>query len=135
MGLILYRCDDDFPQRIPALLAEMEPPVVCEEGAEFGADLDVAFRYYITRGKARVLIYGSREDGIMSLAIVDGSPSLLSGMLGGRERMRLADDVAKVLVEAGIKEITTEELEELEARQAKEEAQQAGTSNGGQRPS
>jgi hypothetical protein len=135
MGLILYRCDDDFPQRIPALLADMEPPVVCEEGAEFGADLDSAFRYYITRGKARVLIYGSRENGIMTLAIVDGSPSLLRGMLGGRARMQLADDVTKVLVEAGIKEITTEELEELEARQAKEEAQQAGTSNGGQRPS
>jgi hypothetical protein len=124
MGLILYRCDDGFPQRIPALLTEMETPVVCEEGAEFGADLDSAFLYYVTRGKARVMIYGSREDGIMSLAIVDGSPSLLNGMLGGRARMQLADDVTKVLVEAGIKEITIEELEELVARQVKEEAQQ-----------
>lgn len=131
MGLILYRCDDDFPQRIPALLADMAPPVVCEEGPDFGSGLDAAFRYIITRGKARIIIYGSREDGIMSLAIVNGSPSLLRSMLGGRARMQLADDVTKVLVEAGIMEITVEELEELEAQRTKKEAQQDGTSNGG----
>jgi hypothetical protein len=127
MGLILYRCDDDFQQRIPVLLAEMDPPIICEEGPEFGSDLDLAFRYFITRGKARIMIYGSREDGIMSLAIVDGSPSLLRSMLGGRARMQLSDDVTKVLVEAGIKEITAEELEELEAQLTKKEAQQDDT--------
>lgn len=68
MGLILYRCDDDFPPRIPALLAEMDPPVVCEGGAEFGADLDPAFRYYITRGKARVMICVTRKNVLVFCA-------------------------------------------------------------------
>jgi len=118
MGLILYRCDDDFPERIPVLLADMEPTVVCEGGPETGSDIDSAFRFTITRGKARIMIYGSREDGFMIAYIVDGSRSLLRSLIGGRARMKLADDVTRVLLEAGMEEITAEELEELEELEA-----------------
>jgi|GEM_PF-5272411 len=127
MGLILYRCSDEFPEKIPGILAGKSSTLICEGGQEAGSESDSSFRYTITREKARILIYGGREDGIMMVSIVDGSRSFF----GVRARMELAADVTRTLMEAGMKKITVEELEELDAQQRKKEAEQAGTSNGG----
>ena len=112
MGLILYRCPNDFPDRIPGILTDMSPEVICESGPEIGSGFDSAYTYIATRGKARIKIYGGHEDGFMSVTIVDGSLSLL----GGRARMELAADVTGALLAAGIKEVTAEELRDLEAQ-------------------
>lgn len=127
MGLILYRCSNDFPDKIPGILTAMSPPLICEGGQEIGAESDSSFRYTVTREKARILIFGGSEDGVMMVSIVDGSRSFF----GVRARMELAADVTRTLMEAGMKKITVEELEELDAQQRKKEAEQAGTSNGG----
>ena len=112
MGLILYRCPNDFPDRIPGILADMSTDLFCEGGPEIGSGFDSAYTYIVTRGKARIKIYGGHEDGFMSVTIVDGSLS----MLGGRARMELAADVTGALLAAGMKEVTAEELQELEAQ-------------------
>jgi hypothetical protein len=112
MGLILYRCPNDFPDRIPGILADMSPEVICERGPQTGSGFDSAYTYIVTRGKARIMIHGDHEDGFMSVTIVDGSRSLL----GGRARMELAADVTGALLAAGMKEVTAEELQELEAQ-------------------
>lgn len=131
MGLILYRCSDDFPDKIPGILAGMSSELICEGGREIGSESDSSFSYAVTRAKARILIYGGSEDGIMILSIVDGSRSFLRAFFGGRARMELADDITRALLEAGMKEITVEELEELDAQRRKKEAEQAAPSNGG----
>ena len=41
--------------------------------------------------------------------------------------MKLADDITRALLEAGMKEITVEELEELDAQQRNKEAEQVET--------
>jgi len=112
MGLIIYRCSDDFPGKIPRILAGVSPTLICEGGPEVGSEFDSAYTYNVNRGKARIIIHGGREDGFMSVAIVDGSRSFL----GGRARMELADDVTKALLDAGMKEVTAEEFKEFEAQ-------------------
>jgi hypothetical protein len=99
----------------------MSSTLICEGGLEIDTEFDSAYRYIVTRGKARVVIYGGREDGFTSVTIVDGSLSLL----GGRARMELAADVTRALLDAGMKEITSEEIEELESQRRKKEAEQA----------
>ncbi len=115
MGLILYRCSDEFPEEIPGILVGMSSTLNWEGGQEAGSEFDSSFRYTVTREKARILIYGGREHGIMMVSIVDGSRNFF----GVRARMELAADVTRALLEAGMKEITVEELEDLDAQQGK----------------
>ena len=124
MGLIIYRCSDDFPAEIPRILTDMSSTLICEGGPEIASEFDSAYRYIVTRGKARVEIYGGREDGFMSVTIVDGSFSLF----GGRARMELAADVTRALLEAGMKEITADEFLELEAQKERQAAEQVVSS-------
>lgn len=119
MGLILYNCSDDFPERIPELLAKLSPTIICEGGPENNSDFELGYKYKVAQGRAKVLIYGCREDDSMSVAIVDGSLSLL----GGRARMQLAADVTTALVDAGMREVTVEEVMEFEVRRKQKQAE------------
>ena len=107
----------------------MSSTLICEGGPEIGSKFDSAYRFTVTRERARIVIYGGREDGFMSVTIVDGSRSFLRSFLGGRARMELADDITRALLEAGMKEITVEELEELDAQRTKKEAEQGVDGN------
>ena len=129
MGLILYRCSDDFPDKIPGILTEMSSGLICEGGREIDSEFDSSFSYAVTQAKTRILIYGCREDGVMILSIVDGSRSFLRGFIGGRARMELSDNITRALLEAGMKEIPVEELEELDAQLRMKEAEQDAPSN------
>jgi hypothetical protein len=124
MGLILYRCSDEFPDRIPVILADMSPKVSCEFGPHIATSDASGFSYIVTRGKARIMIYGGPEEGFMSVMIVDGSRSFLRSLIGGRARVDLAADVKSALLKAGIKQVTVEEMEEFDAQQRQKEAEE-----------
>ena len=115
MGLILYRCPEDLPDRIPEVLLGMQFPATCEFRPKHDGD-DRGFRYEAERGRGRISILGGLEDGDIVCSIVFGSLN----PLGWRASEELLKDATEALLQAGMKEITVEELEELEARRSRE---------------
>ena len=118
MGYIIYRCSDDFPAKIPEILSLLQSPAIAEGGPRPESELECSYRYDVKLGMGRISIFGSREDGFMTVAIVSGSLNPLRG----RASLMLAIDATKALVEAGMEEVTIEDLEELESKRKQKEA-------------
>ena len=125
MGLIIYRCPDDFPARIPDILANMQTPATSEGGEEAKSEFKSSYQYNVKRGMGQILIYGCREDDFMSVTIVDGSLNPFRGSAS----LKLSKDATKALLEAGMEEISTEELQEYDTRQRQKEAEQDAAGN------
>jgi hypothetical protein len=121
MGYIIYRCSDDLPAKIPEILSGLSSPATSEGGPWPESKLERSYRYDVKRGMGRISIYGSREDGFMSVVIVSGSLNPFRG----RASLELSIDATKALLDAGMEEITVEDLEQLEAQREQEEAEQA----------
>lgn len=120
MGYIIYRCSDDFPAKIPAILSSLPSPASSKGGGEIGSDFDASYSYQVERGMGRISIRGSREDGFMSVVIA----TTALNPLRWRSSFRLGVEVTAALLEAGMKEVTVEELEEFEALRKQKEAEQ-----------
>jgi hypothetical protein len=110
MGYIIHRCSDDFPAKIPEILSGLPSPAIAEGGPMPESELECSCRYDIKRGMGRISIYGCREDGLMSVAIVSGSLNPLRA----RARLKLSIDATKALLDAGMEEVTIEDIQELE---------------------
>ncbi|MEM1083291.1 MAG: hypothetical protein AAGI48_04155 [Verrucomicrobiota bacterium] len=119
MGLIIYRCADDFPERIPRILSRLDPPVVCEGGAEPESEFDSYYRYEIRRGLGHISVSGSRDDDFMSVVPVYGSLNPIRSSASSK----LLEETLSVLVSEGMREVTAEELLDYEARRNNLEAE------------
>lgn len=110
MGLILYRCPDDLPAGIPDILSRLSSPPVCVGGPEDEPDPDESHRYLVERGMGRISIATCREGGLTTVIITE--PSLNPMRLKPSHQLR--QEVIAALEKAGIRELTVEELEQLD---------------------
>lgn len=65
MGKLFYTLtsDRDLPDRIPAIIAESDCTLCCQEREEFpGENEDEVFEFEISRGKSSMTIAGIREE-------------------------------------------------------------------------
>ena len=118
MGYINYRCSDDFPAKIPEILSGLPSPAIAEGGPRPESEMECSYKYDVKRGMGRISIYGCREDGFMTVAIVSGSLNPLRG----RASLKLSIDATKALLDAGMEEVTIEDLA-LESQREKRKAE------------
>ncbi|MGY8689377.1 MAG: hypothetical protein ACKVHP_16795 [Verrucomicrobiales bacterium] len=112
MAYILYSCPDEFPAKIPAILSNLASPAICRQKQSLNdREFDSPFHYDVERGRGRISIFGSREGGIVNLAIVSGSIN----PLGWRASAKLDEEVRSALIQAGLAEMTIAEILHAEA--------------------
>ena len=101
---------------MPGILMGMQSPATCEYrplNVRYGS----GFRYDVKRGSEQISIFVILEDEMTVCEIDTESPS----PIGWRGSGELLKDATEALLHAGMKEITVEELEELEARRSRED--------------
>ena len=126
MGYIIYRCSDDLPAKIPGILSSLPSPAIAEGGPRPDSELECSYRYDVKRGMGRISISGCREGGHMSVAILYGSLNPLRG----RASLKLSIDATKALLDAGMEEVTIEDIQALELQRDRKEAEQVVPPNG-----
>jgi len=84
------------------------------------SELECSYRYDVKRGLGRISIYGCLEDGLMSVAIVSRSLNPLRG----RASLKLSIDATKALLDAGMEEVTIEDIQKLELQRDQKRAEQ-----------
>ena len=100
MAYPVFRCDDDFPKRIPELLKGVGAKIeaISDETEKFSCPNGFAYR--LTRGLAAVQIFGGTEEGEMNFCIVWGRN--LNPFTWWASN-RLSHEVQKELSKAGAK--------------------------------
>lgn len=109
MGLIVYACDDAFPERIQAVLQAngytVDPlPDTLGKIAHFPK----AFAFSVTKGRAAVHVVGC-EDPRPPLCFFISTP-LARNPLSWRASSRLYRNVESILLDNGARELAEEEL-------------------------
>jgi hypothetical protein len=113
MSLPVYRCSSDLPAVLCEVLSsrpEFEDATI-NRVVESGSDPD-DFRFLISRGGAEAHVFGGRDQYGVHLFIVGGTMNPLKWMRSGR----LLQDTQRALVEIGIREMSADEIERLDAR-------------------
>lgn len=101
---------------MPGILMGMQSPATCEY-RPLNVRYGNGFRYDIKRESEQISIFVILEDEMTVCEMDTESPS----PTGWRRNGELLKDATEALLQAGMTEITAEELEQLEARRSREE--------------
>ena len=113
MGIEVYVCEKDFPDRIPAILSRSNPPMKCERSVESEAkQRSHNFRYRVERGLGRISISGGLEEDVIVVFILFDSQNPLRW----RANSRLTAEVESMLVESGMRVVSAEENEDSKSK-------------------
>ena len=107
MAFPLYRCDDEFPERILGVLKELGfVPETVPEPENKLSQSPKSFSFRVKRGLARVRVSGSQENGQMACFIVLDTPA---NPLSWRPSVKLSREIEQIMLQHGAQPIEQDE--------------------------